>query len=376
MWEAGSAGIEMAYLITDADRQSFKRCRRQWDFGARVRRNLEAVPPLRRLDFDRAMHEAFAVYYFPGMWDWDKNIVLPLVLQAFHRSARNQQEGIADKDPISPEEQDRWNEGILVGERLLSRYFEWAPAVDLFAPVRVETDFEVNVPIARHPTFDLMTADGDPVRYGGRVDALVIDENNAFWILQHRLVERLREPDELILEERASAQAWAMEIFYLMPIAGTIYNELRLDAPAWNGADGKRIRMGEPAVTQHRSYPPRDPNVRHVPEQRVVCHGDDFFRRTWIARGEHELHILKRQFAAEAAEMIRPDLSIFPTASPENCSGCQFRTPCIATNEGARPDLLSVDLYRERPDERRTGRLGASTWGIGRGAPTGPLRFD
>ncbi len=56
----------MAYLVSPADRAAFKRCRRQWDFTAAVRRRLQ---PLRAtgFDLDRAVRDALAVYYFPGM---------------------------------------------------------------------------------------------------------------------------------------------------------------------------------------------------------------------------------------------------------------------------------------------------------------------
>ncbi|HEX4907114.1 MAG TPA: hypothetical protein VFW32_00835 [Actinomycetes bacterium] len=71
----------MAYRFTPADRGAFKRCRRQWDFGARERRNYEPARPAAVPDLDLAVRDALAVYYFPGMWDWQRSVVLPLVLQ-------------------------------------------------------------------------------------------------------------------------------------------------------------------------------------------------------------------------------------------------------------------------------------------------------
>jgi hypothetical protein len=52
----------MAYRITPEDRESFKRCRRQWDFGARARQNYQAVQPPAVVDVDRAVRDALAVY--------------------------------------------------------------------------------------------------------------------------------------------------------------------------------------------------------------------------------------------------------------------------------------------------------------------------
>jgi len=76
----------MAYRFTPADRGAFKRCRRQWDLGARERQNWEPARPAAVPDLDLAVRDALAVYYFPGMWDWQRSVVLPLVLQGFARS--------------------------------------------------------------------------------------------------------------------------------------------------------------------------------------------------------------------------------------------------------------------------------------------------
>ena len=80
----------MAYRFTPADRGAFKRCRRQWDFGARERQNYEPARPAAVPDLDLAVRDALAVYYFPGMWDWQRSVVLPLVLQGFARSMGRQ----------------------------------------------------------------------------------------------------------------------------------------------------------------------------------------------------------------------------------------------------------------------------------------------
>src|SRR4051794_26767202 len=59
-----------AYVISSSDRRSFKRCRRAWDMGSRLRPNYETIKPMQVFNFDRAIRDALAVYYFPGMWQW------------------------------------------------------------------------------------------------------------------------------------------------------------------------------------------------------------------------------------------------------------------------------------------------------------------
>src|SRR5580704_10379317 len=171
----------MPVVVTAADRASFARCRRQWDFGAGIRRDLE---PLRRPavpDLDRAVRDALAVYYFPGMWDWDRGVRLPLVVQELERAlARQRQHG--------EHQADGWQEALDEGKALLNRYFAWAPGVDRFAPVLVETDFEVDVLDPATPDTALVTTAGDLIRYSGRIDMMAVDARDAYWIVRHRVL--------------------------------------------------------------------------------------------------------------------------------------------------------------------------------------------
>ena len=139
----------MAYRFTPADRGAFKRCRRQWDFGARERQNYEPAGPATP-DLDLAVRDAMAVYYFPGMWDWQRSVVLPLVLQGLAKSM-GRQRGAGEGE-------------LAAAEGLLRRYFDWAPGVDRFSPIQVECAFEVNLPDPAGGDRELVLADGRPIR--------------------------------------------------------------------------------------------------------------------------------------------------------------------------------------------------------------------
>ena len=215
----------MAYRFTPADRGAFKRCRRQWDLGARERQNWEPAEPT-AVDLERAVRDALAVYYFPGMWDWRRSVVLPLVLQGLARSLAG--------PPAAGQKE------LAAGQALLRRYFDWAPGVDRFSPVQVEAAFEVNLPDPAGQGRELVLADGRPVRYQGRVDLLAGDEHDRYWVVAHRLVDRFADPDELLLDEELVAACWAIERFYPgMRVAGTVHNELRLDPTGGPAAPGQ-----------------------------------------------------------------------------------------------------------------------------------------
>jgi hypothetical protein len=291
----------MAYRFTPADRGAFKRCRRQWDFGARERQNYEPAGPAGVPDLDLAVRDALAVYYFPGMWDWQRSVVLPLVLQGFARSMGRQ--------PGAGEE------ALAAGDGLLRRYFDWAPGVDRFSPIQVECAFEVNLPDPAGGDRELVLADGRPIRYQGRADLLAGDEHDRYWIVAHRLVDRFGPADELLLDEELVAACWAMERLYPgMRVAGTVHNELRRPAPTGDPAGRSLLAVGRrPAPSRwrrsrhQRGLPQHEASGggRSLPYARrgvarpgpsdaeaVASQGDGEFRRTRIRRDRAKLEAM------------------------------------------------------------------------------------
>jgi hypothetical protein len=314
-------------------------------------------------------------------------VVLPLVLQGFARS-------VGRGPPAAGEE-------LAAAEALLRRYFEWAPGVDRFSPVQVEHPFEVNLPDPAGGDRELVLADGRPVRYQGRVDLLAGDEHDRYWVVAHRVVDRFAPADDLLLDEELVAACWALERVYPgMRIAGTVHNELLLD-PAALADPGVRPasplgrlgrgRLLRRAAGQHqRGLPQREASGggRSLPYARrgaarsrpanpvaVDVQGDGPFRRTRVPRDRAELAAMGARLAAEALEMVDPDLRVYPSPSPEHCGSCQFVAPCLAMERGGDVRAVLEAGYRDRGPERvEPGRLGAATWGTGRGAA--PPRFD
>jgi hypothetical protein len=385
----GSTLSDMAYRFTPADRAAFKRCRRQWDFGARERRNLEPVEAATAPDLGLAVRDALAVYYFPGMWDWPRSVVLPLVLQGLARSV-GRRSGAG---------------GQAAAEAMLRRYFDWAPGVDRFSPIRVECVFEVNLPDPAGGGRELVLDDGRPIRYQGRVDLLAGDAHDRYWVVSHRVVDRFGAADDLLLDEELVAACWAMERSYPgMRIAGTIHNEL-LDptgdpsppaeplAPrtAWSRLrrrpvhsdrqirrSGRRHQRGLPqheASGGGRSLPYARRGIRLAPpDPTISSQGDGEFRRTRILRDPAEVAAMGARLAAEAQDMVDPGLRLYPHPAPEHCGSCQFVAPCLTLERGGDVRAVLETGYRDRgPEPVEPGRLGSATWGTGRGAA--PPRF-
>lgn len=327
--------------ITTSDRDSFVRCRRSWDFSARTRQGLEPVVPVAPLDLERAVKDALAVYYFPGMWTWDRGVVAPLVFKEFERALQRQRQHY-DERADADQQDSKVSKAVLdaelerdleAGHSLVARYLGWAPDHDFFWPIRVESDFDVHIPDAEHPGQNLGAPDGRPIHYQGRVDMLMADEDDARWILFHRVTSDAFTDVELLrLDETSLGACWGWENDFLVRIAGVVYNELSL-------------------------------------------HGQPAFRRTVLPRNRAVMTSFGDRLSVLAKQMVAPDVDVHDQPTPEHCAPCAFRSPCLAINEGDDPGAILASSYRPRPeDDWVEGRLGAASWSMSRGAA--PQHFE
>ena len=185
-------------------------------------------------DFDAAVHAGLAVYYFPAMDDWSRSIVRPLALEGFRRAMREDRaayEALATIDARLESDYARWSR---LGDLVLHRFFAFAAAFDDFDSVLAEDDLWVPVPDPDHPGSELGTRDGRPIRYLCRLDQLIADPDDEWWVVDHRLAwGRWATDDDLLGEQRTVRTLWALETAYpQIHVAGTVHNELLITADA------------------------------------------------------------------------------------------------------------------------------------------------
>ena len=340
----------MDYRVSAQERATFKRCRRQWDFGSIHRQRLQTLDPA-PIDLNQAIRDALAVYYYPGMWDWQSAIVLPLVRKAFMRS-------IAAAPPSAMR-----MEALDLGTELLERYFDWAPSIDDFGPLKIETDVEVLVPDIREPGRGLLSADGQRVLYTERVAMVAADAADEYWVVLHSVGPEWRDVENLLLDEASIAACWAWEQTYLgMDVAGTIYNELRCAAlenlgPAPSetrtGRDGRGGYSQNEPSGGGRGLPqaerPERLHSRPATGERVAQEISGPVRRTSIRRDRAEIDAASQQIGAEVLEMLAPHLALYPTPAPEHCPDCAFVAPCLAIMQACDPTVDLASRFRQGP---------------------------
>ncbi len=339
--------MSVNYVARPWESRMFRQCRRAWDLGARERQDYEPTQPAQVFDFGGAVHDALDVYYFPGMWDWNRVIVCPLAIAGFEKSMRRQRDAYTQCRELSAEQAQDWDEHLELGTGILQRYFDWAREIDRFTPVGVRSQFDIALPDPADPDRGLTTPGGRPLQYRVRIDLAVIDDHELYWLVEHRIVTGSQWPDldQLRLDEQALTRSWAWQLSFLAKLAGTIYNELRMATPCAGRPEMKiRAMPGVGGITTQRST--------------------ESFRRTHLPRTELEIDRHGTSVALEMQDMTDPSLRIYPNASWENCSGCAYRPPCLAMSQGTDERQVLEAAYRKRAGEDfELGRLG-SVWGF------------
>jgi hypothetical protein len=354
-------------------------------------------------DFDAAVHAGLAVYYFPAMDDWSRSIVRPLALEGFRRAMREDRaayEAVATIDAEIEDEYARWSR---LGDALLHRFFAFAAAFDDFDSVLAEDDLWAPVPDPDHPGSELGTRDGRPIRYLCRLDQLIADPDDEWWVVDHRVSwGRWCTDDELLGEQRTVRTLWALETAYpQMHVAGTVHTELLIVddaelAPPPRDVDelDRRDMSGARRTNLRRS--PMTPEERILgaafdrPDEiahREEAHG---VRRTWVRRGHGEIHLVGAHIGRQAQAMIEPDMSVAASPAPDLCARCPFLAPCFVMESGGEAEPMLAASYRRRvPEEfdetglrtstqrvRARAHLGgASLRSPGAGGPTGDRRL-
>ncbi len=331
------------------------------------------VPP--PFDLDAAIHAGLAVYSFPAMDDWSRSIVRPLALEGFHRAMRESRTAYELVTALDVATADAWSWGWRLGDLLLHRYFAFAAAFDDFDSVIAQDDLWAPVPDPEDVGRELGTHDGRPTRYLCRLDQLIADPDDEWWVVDHRLSWDAWATDADLLGDLLAVRTlWALETAYpQIHVAGTVYNELLvtesdqadpaavdpqvLDLPP-DGAELDRRDMSAGVRHTNLRRSPLTPEERILgaafdrPDEIVHREEAQQIRRTWVRRGHGVLHVVGQQIAREVIAMIHPAVAVPPSPSPERCVRCPFLAPCLVMEAGGDATSLLADAYRPRlPEE-------------------------
>jgi hypothetical protein len=363
------------HIIRTSDRLQFKKCRRAWDIGSKIRQDLEPIAVRIPLEFGTQIHAALEHWYDPEFWgDHSIEVRKNLALEQFKKEWFKQYKIHENSGVLNAELQQEYNEHYELGLKMIENYVEWSQSNDKgLTPVYTEIEFEVPIKVPRNsfralPQGFSNTLDwnlqfyGAPVFYQGRIDLVVRDSQGRYWLVDHKTAGRLEENTSfLTLDEQMKSYAWAIQKCLGIKVAGVLYNELykgvseppallqrRRKGCAFSTSKSqdtdfetalKTFKNEDKAAFKAGLY---DDYLTFLKEE-----GRTFIRRTPIMYTQEQLEILGDQICEEAIDMLN-DPSVYPNPNKFGCRWCDHRAMCIAMNDGQDVEWMQNTIYTKR----------------------------
>jgi hypothetical protein len=334
--------IRLPVEIHTTDISNFKKCRQLWDFSSNVRRNLELTPTgPNALWFGTGVHGALAEFYAPAY-----NFRDPLrAIRWWHFYCESEQDFTVDEETEE------------LGHGMLDYYCNtWAPKHDNFEVVHVEqtASFEVGAlrrSLGHYPK-------GTVVVYSYRLDGLLMDVHERFWIKENKTAKNFGGSyDYLLTDEQTGLYLYAEQRRRNVVIEGVYYDVLRKAVPHPPKVlkNGTLSRDSDQLTTydlylqalkeKHPDGYPADYYQAFL--DFLYTKPEAFVHREIVRRNQHEIRLLWKAKLAEIKDML-DNPAIYKTSSPFTCNGCMFLTPCVVKWEGGNVDNVLAVEYRGR----------------------------
>lgn len=343
--------------VHTSDRQSYKRCRRRFQWSSPMRENLvqEGVAEGSATWIGTGFH--FTMEDFHGYKRWsDPADVFLAYVAAFKE----------DELPDTVEEDAELALGMIdyYADSWLSRHPEpyetlW---VDGVPQVEAEVAIDITDLLPAHVldwaikscrdcrAANLKAGGGveHQVAYVMTFDRVVIDKHDRIFGIDYKTaatIDRLN----LLTNPQAAAYGWGMETFYAdqnYQVAGIVWQQHAKrvpDAPRLtkNGITrDKRIAttwdLYRRALLEHYGNVPQS----HV---EVLNHfaaleteeGDAFIRRDIIMQNDHQRRAEQAKIILEVSEMFDPGLPMYPNPTRDCSWDCSFKAPCLMMDDGS-----------------------------------------
>lgn len=308
-------------MIRTSERTSFKRCRMQWRWGYLDK--LNANTPNRHLRFGLLVHEAFAVWYKPGI----KRGRLPVKTFIKLLEADEAQHGpLMMKDW----EADKALSAYDLGVAMLESYVDLYGKDERYEIIRPEMPFALDVH-DDHGKY-LFT-------YVGTMDAVVRDlVTGRIGLMEHKTGAKLSIPAPLALDEQAGSY-WAYAPDFLRAegvmdadeeMDFILYNFLKKSMP-----DTRPVNEDGHSLNKDGSVSKLQPAPR--------------FRRELVYRSDADRANLMKRVRQEAREIRKAREGKLPLyKNPgEHCNWCQFRDMCEVHESGSDWRAMRRALFTE-----------------------------
>lgn len=293
-------------------------------------------------------------------------------------------------DIIPSPDHEKFDMLYVLGVEMMQYYKESAAKHDTFTVLAVEHDF--SVPIWDYENDCILkmrdTREESP-NYGqmlevharGRMDNLALSQQEKLNILDYKTAAKIDEDyfEKLDTDEQCTSYLWAAEVeaeYYDLPHKGVpveevIYVALRKAYPkpptmlksgffsVNRQEESTTIEMLDQFIDKFMGFMGPDDTLVRIPldEKQQAYYNyvrdsgeEQFIIRRPVRRNRHQIANAGKRIYLEALDMLNNPI-IYPNISNDwRCLRCQFRAPCIASEDGSDVDMLIEQNYVSAKD--------------------------
>lgn len=344
--------------IRTSDRISFKRCRRRWGFSSSLKMNRQEDEARTPLWLGTGFHFAMEDYHGYNKYSHPSG-----AFKAYCEATR--------KAPSKRYPED-WKDGAELAIGMLDYYVEWLQTRNPLQTFwyngkpQVEVRFEIPLPL---PEELLRKYGWDAAVYQGTLDRVCIDEHDRLWILDFKTAKQFS-ITHLDTDPQVSAYTWAGTVLYPnKPIAGMIYQQHKKVVPTGPEflSSSKRFSTAKLQATTHRLYKKALDNLygqaKNAPAGNIEFLNylasiegpdeDPLIRRDWEYRNITQLEAEGEKILMEVADMLNPDLSMYPNPTRDCSWDCFGKAACIMMDDGSdwESELMTSTISRDDEDD-------------------------
>ena len=366
--------------------KSFQGCRLQykWNFVDGYSAPITPAP----LEFGSAFHIGMETLYDPETWSLPLNELYQLAKDEFTKVCLAQLRTYLERAELyqlDPEAETEYNERITLGCGMLKKVARTMDRKN-FTPVLVEK--EAFVPIyfpgteiqlqckcddcwhkylesglsVQEKDFDFW--DGLPVFYGFRVDAVLVDSQGRYWLVDWKSAAQLLKDQTILeLDNQVGSYLWALRYMTKLDLQGFQYVQILKDYPK----PPKRLvrsRLGRSfsvtknartdAVTFKSTVEKRDPSAyqqglynEHIAWLKKF--GPQFIKWHTIHKTDEQLAVIGEDLTYAIIDLLN-DPRIYPTGGRITCAQCRFQEPCLERQSGGDyVEILNTQYEKMEP---------------------------
>lgn len=192
----------------------------------------------------------------------------------------------------------------------------------------------------------------------GVIDAIVQDEQDRFWLLEHKFPKSFRNEEYIALDGQVPIYQWAANQLGF-PVVGTVYNQIAPVVPKIpelikSGAVS-RMKIRTDWVTYKAFVRAHGMDPGDYLDMMEKLAENEFFRRYYVFRNDTEMSNFAEDLRVRLVDMTREDPLIYHNLNGGICSMCPYSELCIEGLKGGDVETL-IDLSfkpRRRPDDER-----------------------